>query len=140
MERVRRHIEQLGNRPLVDLLGQVTVDLVGQRIKPQILRRPHRPAQLHPLALALGQGLFGARSVEVAFDLGHQLLAQRYPQSRIEARPRRRSPRRRTAGLPLDPTCPETNGECLSLDGGAEGTVCVICRCMSESVEQRLKD
>jgi hypothetical protein len=26
------------------------------------------------------------------------------------------------------------------LDGGAEGTVCVICRCMSESVEQRLKD
>jgi hypothetical protein len=37
IKRVRRHVQQLGNRPLVDLLCQVTVDLVGQRIKAQIL-------------------------------------------------------------------------------------------------------
>lgn len=51
----------------------------------------------------------------------HQLLAQRCPQSRIEERPHKRRARRRTAGLPIVPTRPGTNGECRGLDGGAAG-------------------
>ena len=49
VQRIRRHIEQLGHGPLVEVELKVMVDLLGVRIERQGLGFPWRPPDVHAL-------------------------------------------------------------------------------------------